>query len=137
MLNRTLFTQKETGFEQKPNKKKKQRGNKNVGRITRKEHHQKKFCFMFWWIVGFDITQIIIIQLLEKIEYFSTFPLTSYCSLLVVVEMHIDNQIKITLKNKSEIQKCMSLAYQISWQTLITHNSVTVFFVLCESIPFN
>jgi hypothetical protein len=98
---------------------------------------KKKFCFMFWWIlVGFDITQIII-QLLEKIEYFSTLPLTSYCSLLVVVEMHIDNQIKITLKNKSEIQKCMSLAYQISWQTLITHNSVTVFFVLCESIPFN
>ena len=79
-------------------KKRNKRGNKNVERITRKEHHQKKFCFMFWWIVGFDITQIII-QLLEKIEYFSTLPLTSYCPLLVVV-MHTEIVPKIRCESQ-------------------------------------
>jgi hypothetical protein len=67
--------------------------------LLEKNTTKKSFVSCFGkYIVGFDITQIII-QLLEQIEYFSTLPLTSYCSLLLVVEMHIDNQMKFTLKN--------------------------------------
>ena len=100
-----LFSHKKRQDLSKNQKKRNKGGTKMLKELLEKNTNKKKVCFMFWWIVGFDITQIII-QLLEKIEYFSTLPLTSYCSLLVVEDIHIDNQIKITLKNKSDVQIC-------------------------------